>query len=150
VRVDAQSIFLWEKAATVAKYLGREVADRAFPMRTMIDTMGIESVAQGTDYPFNPLNPFVNMYIMVTRKDHKGEVYGFMEAVTREEAIRLYTSAAARYAFAEKKTGSIEPGKLADMVVLSRDILEVDAEEIKKLKVTRTVVGGTTVHESAP
>jgi predicted amidohydrolase YtcJ len=150
VRVDAQSSFLWEKAATVSKYLGRAVADRAFPMRTMIDIMGLDAVAQGTDYPFNPLNPFVNMYIMVTRKDVTGEIYGEREAISRKEAIRLYTSSASRYSFSESKTGSIEPGKLADMIVLSDDIMEVPDEKLKEISVIRTIVGGKTVYESAP
>lgn len=149
VRVDAQSSFLWEKAATVSKYLGRAVANRAFPMRTMIDVMGLDAVAQGTDYPFNLLNPFVNMYIMVTRKDAAGEAYGADEAISREEAIRLYTSAASRYSFSENKTGSIEIGKLADMIVLSDDVTQVPDETLKQISVTRTIVGGRTVYEAA-
>jgi predicted amidohydrolase YtcJ len=148
VRVDGQSAFLWDKAAIVARYLGKDTADRAFPMRTMIDVMGIDAVAQGTDYPINPLNPFINIYIMVTRRDRNGDVYGAGEAVTREEAIRLYTSAAARYAFAEAQTGSIEPGKLADMVVLSDDVLTVPDEGLKEIRALRTIVGGRTVYEA--
>ncbi len=96
VRVDAQTSFLWDKAAVVKRYLGEQTANRAFPMRTMIDVMGLDSVAQGTDYPINLLSPFVNMYVMVTRRDKNGDVYGAGERVTREEAIRLYTSAKAR------------------------------------------------------
>lgn len=148
VRVDGQSAFLWDKAAIVARYLGKDTADRAFPMRTMIDVMGIDAIAQGTDYPINPLNPFINIYIMVTRRDRNGDVYGAGEAVTREEAIRLYTSAAARYAFAEARTGSIEPGKLADMVVLSDDVLTVPDEGLKEIRALRTIVGGRTVYEA--
>jgi len=112
--------------------------------------MGLDAVAQGTDYPFNPLNPFVNMYIMVTRKDVTGEIYGSGEAISREEAIRLYTSSASRYSFSEARTGSIEPGKLADMVVLSHDIMEVPDEKLKEISVARTIVGGTTVYQMAP
>jgi predicted amidohydrolase YtcJ len=147
VRVDAQTSFLWDKAAVVKRYLGQQTADRAFPMRTMIDVMGLDSVAQGTDYPINLLNPFVNIYVMVTRRDKNGDVYGAEERVTREEAIRLYTSAAARYSFSENKTGSIEPGKLADMVVLSADILSVPDEALKDIVADRTIVGGNTVFE---
>jgi len=147
VRVDAQTSFLWDKAAVVKSYLGQQTANRAFPMRTMIDVMGLDSVAQGTDYPINLLNPFVNMYVMVTRRDKNGDVYGAEERVTREEAIRLYTSAAARYSFSENKTGSIEPGKLADMVVLSADILSVPDEALKDIVAKRTIVGGNTVFE---
>lgn len=148
VRVDAQSTFLWDKAATVADYLGKDVADRAFPMRTMIDVMGLDLVAQGTDYPINLLNPFVNMAVMITRRDRNGVTYGPAEAVTREEAIRLYTSAAARYAFAENRTGSIERGKLADLTVLSDDILTIPEDAIKDVKATRTIIGGRTVYRA--
>ena len=148
VRVDAQSAFLWDKAAAVADHLGKSVADRAFPMRTMIDVMGLDLVAQGTDYPINVLNPFVNMSVMITRRDRNGVAYGPGEAVTREEAIRLYTSAAARYAFAEHRTGSIECGKLADLIVLSDDILTIPDDAIKDVKAVRTVVGGRTVYQA--
>lgn len=147
VRVDAQTSFLWDKAATVARFLGKETADRAFPMRTMIDVMGLDAVAQGTDYPINPVNPFVNIYVMVTRKDKNGEVFGAHERISREEAIRLYTSAAARYSFAEAKTGTIEPGKYADMTVISDDILSVPDEAIKDIVAVRTIVEGQTVFE---
>jgi predicted amidohydrolase YtcJ len=147
VRVDAQTSFLWDKAAVVAKYLGQATADRAFPMRTMIDTMGLDAVAEGTDYPINLVSPFVNMYVMVTRRDKNGDVFGIEERISRKEAIRLYTSSASRYSFAENKTGSIEPGKYADMVVLSDDILKVTDEAIKDIVAVRTIVEGRTVFE---
>jgi predicted amidohydrolase YtcJ len=150
VRVDAQTSFLWDKAATVARFLGRETADRAFPMRTMIDVMGLDAVAQGTDYPINLANPFINMYVMVTRKDKNGDVFGASERITREEAIRLYTSSASRYSFAEAKTGTIEPGKYADMTVISDDILTVPDEAIKDIVAIRTIVEGKTVFEREP
>lgn len=147
VRVDAQSVFLWDKAATIARYLGKETADRAVPMRLLIDEMGMDMVAQGTDYSINPVNPFINMYVMVTRKDMHGTVYGADQAVTREEALRLYTSSAARYSFSENLTGSIEAGKLADYVVLSGDPLTVPDEALKDISVITTVVGGDTVYQ---
>jgi predicted amidohydrolase YtcJ len=147
VRVDAQSSFLWDKASVVAKFLGKDTADRAFPMRTMIDVMGLNAVAQGTDYPINLLNPFVNMYVMVTRRDKNGDVYGAGERINREEAIRLYTSSASRYSFAEDKVGSIEPGKYADMVVLSDDIMTIPEDGIKDITAVRTIVEGRTVYD---
>jgi predicted amidohydrolase YtcJ len=121
--------------------------DRAFPMRTMIDIMGLNAVAQGTDYPINLLSPFVNIYVMVTRRDRNGAIFGKEERITREEAIRLYTSSAARYSFSEHKTGSIEPGKYADMVLLSDDILAVSEGSIKDIIAVRTIVEGRTVFE---
>jgi predicted amidohydrolase YtcJ len=147
VRADVQNSFMWNKASTVARFLGRPTANRAVPTRAIIDTMGLDSVGAGTDFPVNPLNPFITMYVAVTRKDMTGEVYGKDQAITRQEAIRLYTSAAARYTFSENRTGSIEPGKLADLVVLSADILTIPDEAIKDVQVVRTVVGGKTVFQ---
>lgn len=147
VRVDTQSAFLWDKAATIARYIGKENADRAIPLRWMIDHLGLDAVGQGTDYPINPLNPFINMYVAVTRKDAGGTVYGPKQAVSREEALRLYTSAASRYAFAEHKLGSIEVGKLADLAILSDDPITADVEALKSITVLKTMVDGRIVYE---
>lgn len=148
VRVDAQSAFLWDKAGAIARGMGRAAAERAVPMRSLIDAMGLDLLGQGTDYPINPLNPFINMHVMTTRRDVTGTLYGPGEAITREEAVRLYTSAAARYAFAERRVGSIEPGKLADLVVLSDDPLTVADDALRDVRVLRTIVGGRTVYEA--
>ena len=121
VRVDFQNVFMWDKAATVERFLGRATADRAVPDEDADREMGIDSLGAGTDFPVNPVNPLLNMYIMVTRKDPNGNVYGASEAIGREQALRLYTSAAARYTFEEGRKGTLEPGKLADLVVLSAD-----------------------------
>jgi len=147
VRADVQNSFMWNKASTVARFLGRPTADRAIPTRTLIDVMGLDHIGAGTDFPVNPVNPFITMYVAVTRKDMDGEVYGKDQAITREEAIRLYTSAAARYTFSERRTGSIEPGKAADLVVLSADILTIPDEAIKNLQAVRTIVAGRTVFQ---
>jgi predicted amidohydrolase YtcJ len=148
VRVDAQSVFLWDKAEAIARNLGRATAARAVPLRTMIEVMGIDNVAQGTDYPINVLDPFVNMHVMVTRRDMNGAEFGLEQAVTVEQALRLYTSAAARYAFAEDRVGTIEPGKLADLAFLSANPLETDPAELRSIRVLRTMVGGRTVFTS--
>jgi predicted amidohydrolase YtcJ len=147
VRTDVQNIFMWDKAATVERFLGRETADRAVPTRTLIDVLGIENVGAGTDFPVNTINPFLNMYVMVTRKDPNGTVYGAKEAISREEALRLYTTSAAHYTFEEGIKGSIEPGKLADLAVLSADLLTVPAEAIKDVTVLTTIVGGKVVYQ---
>ena len=69
VRVDAQNVFMWDKAATVERYMGPVLAHRAVPSRWLLDTLGVEGTAAGTDNQVNILNPFVGLYIMVTRKD---------------------------------------------------------------------------------
>jgi hypothetical protein len=147
VRVDVQNNFMWDKAATVERFLGKEVANRACPTRSMIDHIGIENVGAGTDCPVNTFNPFINMYVMVTRKDKNGMVYGPEQKITREEAIRLYTNGSAAYSFKEGIMGSIEPGKLADLVVISQDILTCPEESIKEIRPHLTVVGGKVVYE---
>ena len=147
VRIDFQNAFMWDKAATVERFLGKAVADRAVPTRTLIEKMGLNNLGAGTDFPVNPINPFLNMYIMVTRKDPAGNVYGAAEAITREQALRLYTSAASRYTFEEARKGTIEPGKLADMVVLSADYTAVPEEQIKDIKADMTLVGGKVVFQ---
>jgi predicted amidohydrolase YtcJ len=147
VRIDFQNVFMWDKAATVERFLGRGTADRAMPTRTLIEKMGLDSLGAGTDFPVNPINPFLNMYVMVTRKDPNGTVYGASEAISREQALRLYTSAASHYTFEETRKGTIEPGKLADLVVLSADYLAVPDAEIKDIKADMTLVGGKVVFE---
>jgi hypothetical protein len=147
VRVDFQNVFMWDKAATVERFLGRATADRAVPTKTLIDKMGIDNLGAGTDFPVNPINPFLNMYIMVTRKDPNGNVYGASEAISREQALRLYTSSAARYNFEEGRKGTLEPGKLADLVVLSADYLAVPEDQIKDIKADVTIVGGKVVFQ---
>ena len=146
-RVDFQNVFMWDKAATVERFLGRAVADRAVPTKTLIDKMGLDNLGAGTDFPVNSINPLLNMYIMVTRKDPNGNVYGASEAITREQALRLYTSAAARYTFEEAKKGTLESGKLADLVVLSADYMTVPEDQIKDIKASITVVGGKVVFQ---
>jgi predicted amidohydrolase YtcJ len=147
LRVEVQNTFMWNKAATVAEYLGKATADRAVPTRAMIDLMGIENVGSGTDFSVNVLDPYVNIYVAVTRKDMNGIVYGKEQAITREEAIRLYTSSAARFTFAEDAKGSIEPGKLADLVVISDDLLTVPEDAIRSIQALTTMVGGRIVYQ---
>ncbi len=145
VRVDFQNIFMWDKAATVERFLGKAVADRAVPTKTLIEKLGIDSLGAGTDFPVNPINPFINIYVMVTRKDPNSHVYGANEAISREQALRLYTSAASHYMFEEGKKGSIEPGKLADLAVLSADLMTIPEDQIKDIKTDLTIVGGKIV-----
>jgi predicted amidohydrolase YtcJ len=83
---------------------------------------------------------------MVTRKDPTGKVYGADQALTREEALRLYTNAGPYYTFDERRKGSIEVGKLADMVVLSADYMSVADAQIKDIKPVLTIVDDKVVY----
>ena len=146
VRVDIQNVFMWIKAGVVKQFLGEQRANRACPQRWLIDRMGVQNGGAGSDYPINPYNPFVNMYVMTTRMDPNGVVYGADQAVTREEAIRLYTNGSAASTFEEGVKGSIERGKFADLTVISDDILRCPVETIKDVRALMTMVDGKIVY----
>ena len=125
------------------------LSDMAADSVGLLDALGFEGTAAGTDNEVNILNPFVGLYVMVSRKDPNGKVYGADQALTREEALRLYTNAGPYYTFEEKKKGSIEVGKFADMVVLSADYLTVPEAQIKDIKPLQTIVNDKVVYEAA-
>jgi predicted amidohydrolase YtcJ len=107
-------------------------------------------IVNGTDAPVEPVNPIPSFYASVTRMTLKGEPEGGYEPeekMTREQALRSYTLDAAYGAFEEKFKGSIEPGKLADFVILSKDITTVPEKEILSTNVVTTIVGGKVVFE---
>jgi predicted amidohydrolase YtcJ len=145
LHLAVQSVFLWDKTAAIRANLGDERAERAVPLRTIVDALGIDAVSAGTDYPVNPLDPLVNLAVMTTRRDAAGQLVGAAEAVTREEALRLLTSP--RYTFDDDHAGVLAPGRRADLAVLSGDPLTVDDDRLRELRVDLTVVDGRVVHE---
>jgi len=122
---------LYLAAPSVARYWGRERAEQVTPMRTFLD-QGFP-VAGGTDSPVIPYNPFWAMYHFITRDTISDGVYGANQRISREEALRVYTINNARLTFEENLKGSIERGKLADLVILSGDYLTVPEKEIGEL-----------------
>lgn len=94
-----------------------------------------------------PIDPLVGLYAAVTRKGMSGEVYGPEEALSMEEAIRAYTANGAWLTFEEDVKGTLEPGMLADMVVLSEDLLTIDPERIMDVEVDMTIVDGRVLYE---
>jgi predicted amidohydrolase YtcJ len=108
-------------------------------------------VVNGTDAPIEDLSPIENFYATVTRQDAAGQPRGGFDPdqrLSREEALRTMTKDAAYASFEESRKGSIEVGKLADLVVLSRDILSVPDEELLGTKVLATIVNGQMLYES--
>jgi predicted amidohydrolase YtcJ len=107
------------------------------------------ALAFGTDYPVEPITPFRGLYAAVTRQSEDGKKRYYPEQrLTIDQAIAAYTVGSAYAEFAEKEKGSLQPGMLADFVVLDRDITSIPAEKILDTKVLRTVVGGKTVYEA--
>ncbi len=96
----------------------------------------------------NPYNPFFGMWMAITRRTADGGVLHPEQAVTREEALRMWTSSGAYLTFEEKLKGSIETGKLADFVVISKDFAKCPVDEIKDIEALLTVVGGKTVYQA--
>jgi predicted amidohydrolase YtcJ len=90
----------------------------------------------------NPYNPFLSMWIAVARKMSNGQVLDPGERLTREEALRMYSSWAAYMQFNETNRGSIEPGKLADLVEIDRDYLTCPEDQIKDIQPLRTMLNG--------
>ena len=142
-----QTVFLRTDKRVAEARWGKERMKGAYAWRTMIDKGNV--LPNGTDSPVESFNPFVSMYCAVSRKDEHGQPEGGWypeQAMTREEAVRSYTSWAAYGAFEEHIKGSIQQGKLADFIVIDRDIMTCPESEIKDIQVLRTVVGGETVY----
>ena len=135
---------LYRAGPSLVKYWGKERAEQVTPVRTFLD-QGI-LVAGGTDSPVIPYNPFWAMYHFISRETISDGVYGANQRITREEALRIFTINTAKLTFEENLKGSIEPGKLADLVVLSADILTVPQKQIESLKAVGTMVGGRFVY----
>jgi predicted amidohydrolase YtcJ len=115
-------------------------------MRSFIDA-GIR-VAPGSDYVPGPFDPMMALQSCVTRTDVRGKVWGAKQKITVAEAIRTSTLNGAYASFEEDRKGTLEPGKLADLVVLTQDPFRVDASKLADIKVERTMIGGRWVYES--
>ncbi len=119
------------------------------PLRTLLDS-GIRMGAGTDSGVVGPLNPWLSLYFMVTGNHMGGEPIIPGEQISRLEALRLYTADNAWFLGEEDSLGSIEVGKLADMVVIDRPYLEVDAEEIRHISPVLTLVNGKAVHGTGP
>ena len=125
----------------VPKRLGDERARRtSYPWRSLIDAGAI--VTNGTDVPVEDVDPIMSFYGSVSRKTKEGKVFIPEQRVTREEALRAYTINNAFAAFEEKTKGSLTPGKLADIIVLSKNIMTIPEDEIPTARVDLTILGG--------
>ena len=128
--------------------LGKKRCRYAYAWRSVLNAGA--HVAFGTDAPVEILNPMDGLYAAVTRKDRAGEAgEGWIpeEKLTMEEAIELYTLGSAYASFEEELKGSIQPGKLADMAVLSQNLLEISEDKIQETEVVYTIFDGKIIYE---
>ncbi len=125
--------------------VGQERAAKTIPMASYLNA-GVP-LASSSDSPITDFNPFVGMYAAVVRKTIQGRQFDESERISREDAIRSYTIAGAWTTGLEDRKGSLEPGKLADLIVLDRDPLTCGDEDLRDTVVERTMLGGEWVHE---
>jgi predicted amidohydrolase YtcJ len=128
------------------KYYGEERLKHMFALRTFLDA-GLHPT-QASDYPPGEFPPMMALQSEVTRTDMRGNVWGGNQRVTVEEAIRVGTINGAYASYEENAKGSIEPGKLADLVVLERNPFQENPSALVTIPVERTMVGGKWVYES--
>jgi len=124
---------------------GEDEMRHMWPHRPLIDA-GVHAAGH-SDAPICGVNPWEVLGAMVTRTTDSGRALGPSQAVTPLEALRAYTTEGAYIGFEEHAKGSIEPGKLADLALLDRDVLAVAPEEIAGTRVELTVLAGRVVHE---
>jgi predicted amidohydrolase YtcJ len=141
--ISAQN-HLYLAGPSLVTYWGPARAARTTPMRAYLD-QGLV-VAGGTDSAVVPYPPLWVIYHFVTRDTISGGVLGADQKISRREALQVETINNAYLTFEEKTKGSIEPGKLADLVVLPEDILTCPEKRIEQMQVAMTMVGGKVVH----
>jgi predicted amidohydrolase YtcJ len=156
VVANLQPAWLYLDGATLRQHFGADRLTWFHPYRTLFDE-GV-TVGGGSDHmqkigslrSVNPYNPFLGMWTTLVRQPRGSEEpLHPAENLTREQAIRLYTINNAFLTFEEEEKGSLEPGKLADFVVLDRDILSCPVDEVKDIQVEETYLGGVRVFARA-
>jgi len=152
-RVKAQGIvpamqpaFFWEFGDGYIVNYGRERADYMFPVKSLLN-MGV-TVAGSSDAPVTDHRPLFGIEQAITRATSDGDLCGPDERLDLTTAIRLHTINGAYAQFAEHERGSLEPGKLADLVMLSEEITRVPTRVLRDLPVALTVIGGIVAYEA--
>jgi predicted amidohydrolase YtcJ len=138
--------FAMSERGVYTERIGTEREKHVFSINTL-QTAGAK-LAFGTDFPIDILNPLLQIYRAVTRIDSSGKtVWHPHERISLAEALRAYTSGSAYGTFREHELGTLEIGKLADLVVLERNLFDIPEEEIPNTKVQLTVVDGKVVYD---
>jgi predicted amidohydrolase YtcJ len=132
--------FIWELGDNWFRQLGKETCAQLKPFRTLLDNKIL--MAFSSDRPVVSGAPLLGIHSAVNQKTRTGQDYAPQEKITPQEALRCYTINGAYATFEEKIKGSIEAGKLADLVILAEDLTQVKPERIKDIPVMATMVGG--------
>lgn len=150
VVASMQPVHLTDDGRWAEKRLGKERLKGTYAFKALLDSGA--HVAFGTDWSVAPLNPLFGIYAAVTRRttDNKNPD-GWLpdEKISVDAAVRCYTLGSAYAEFQENEKGTLEVGKLADLVILSEDVFTIDPTTIANVKVLKTIVGGKVVFDSA-
>lgn len=138
--------FMYELGDAYVANRGADAMRHMWPHRALIDA-GVPAPGH-SDAAVCSANPWTAMWAMVNRRSRTGTSLDVSQAVTRLEALHAYTSLGAWSGFEERAKGTLEIGKLADIAVLDRDYFSIDSDEIKKIRATRTFVGGVEMHRA--
>ena len=148
ILADVQPGWLHLDVPALEKVFGYRTMRYFFPLQSFAQA-GIV-MAAGSDHMIghdkdkavNPFNPFYSMWMAITRRTTEGKVIYPEEKITREQALRMYTNGSSYLHFSEKKTGSLEAGKYADLVMIDRDLLTCAEDEIRAIQPLATMVEG--------
>lgn len=140
-----QPVFIHEFGDLYVKNLGRTRAEAAYPMRTWVEE-GHEPSAS-SDSPVSTVDPFVNLFTMLTRRTNKGTVLGSGETLTMEQALHAYTYAGAYSQFAEASRGTLAPGMLADIAVISADLFALEPEAVMSARADLALREGNAIFD---
>jgi predicted amidohydrolase YtcJ len=140
-----QPVFMYEFGDLYVRNLGMTRAEAAYPMKTWLDEG--HHPAASSDCPVSTVDPFINLYTMLTRRTNKGSVLGEAERLTLAEALHCYSWCGAYTQFAEDRRGNLAIGMQADVAILSRDIFTLDAEEILSVQVDATLRDGAPIFD---
>jgi predicted amidohydrolase YtcJ len=154
VVADVQPAWLYKDGPTLARVLGPERVRWFQPYKSW---RKYTTIGGGSDHMLrydpldstNPWHPWLGIWCAITRKTERAGVLNAEECLTREEALRLYTIDSAFICHEEKEKGTLEVGKLADFIVVDRDVLKCPADEVKDTVVLTTVVHGKVVYQRA-
>ena len=143
-----QGIFACSDGPWVVDRLGEErTRERGYAFRSMIESGAV--VTNGTDPPVESIDPIASFHCSVTRELADGSIFLQEQGMTRQQALRAYTWGNAYAAFEEDIKGTLTPGKLADVTVLSQNILTVPEDEIRDTRITYTILGGEVRYQAA-
>ncbi len=141
-----QPAFMYEFGDLYIRNLGRARAEEAYPMRTWLEEG--HHPAASSDCPVSSVDPFANLFTMLTRKTNRGTVLGPDQTLTAEQAVHCQTWCGAYTQFAEDRRGTLEPGMQADIAVLSRDIFACAPEQIlRDTQADLTLRGGAVIFD---